>query len=422
MVSKKIISLIILLFLSLIISIFLVAVNFNMVKNRYYEIEPNLDNYSAGEILSLSFEKAKNSLLRGDYDDYLVKTQVIGSKIKILESRATLSGAFYHSDEFLSSLDKLKAQYLILKDLNLKLVKKDIGPSVVINFMDDMDYNIIELLEVIYKIQIANFNEVKDIINSNSKKAEWFSILSLFFGFLIIFISFCDVFYVRDLLRKKNLFISSIYHELASSTQAIVMSVDILRCEDSNGEVKEEVDRIDYHANKIIEQTKEVYDYSKIELGVAKVNCSSFLLSEVLSDINESFSARNGNVLRIISSVSNHRIVSDRYKLYRIVMNLIDNSNKYTNNGRITLNVKMNKGKLLVRVKDNGVGFNANEINRLYKAFNQGAEKMTRQGLGLGLTIVQSYVRIMGGRIRVKSKVGMGASFLIIIPVLLAKE
>ncbi|WP_312242638.1 HAMP domain-containing sensor histidine kinase [Pantoea sp.] len=420
--SKKITIILLVLLLSLIVSVSLVAVNFNMVKGRYHEIEPNLDNYSAGEILSLSFEKARTALLLGDYDDYLIKTKVIGSKIKILESRATLSDTFYHSEEFLKDLDKLKVQYNRLKELNLKLMDNHLESSVILGFMDLMDSTIIELLEVIYKIQISNFNEVKDIIDSNLKKAEWFSFLSLFLGFLMIFVVLCDVFYLRDLLRKKNLFISSIYHELASSAQTIVMSADIVESEIQQDELRDEVKRISHHTDKIIEQTKEIFDYSKIELGVARIHLSYFNLYDLYKDIFLSFSAKNGNVLKVQFPSGNIEIISDKYKLYRIVINLLDNANKYTVKGRIFVNFKIHNHNLVLRIRDTGEGFDIKALKGLYKAFNQGSEKMTRQGLGLGLTIVKSYVKLLRGKVRVDSRVGYGSKFLIIIPVTLTKE
>ena len=75
-----------------------------------------------------------------------------------------------------------------------------------------------------------------------------------------------------------------------------------------------------------------------------------------------------------------------------------------------------------MRVKDTGIGFNVKNLDRLYKAFNQGVERETRQGLGLGLTIIKNYVTTMKGTIKAKSVEGVGSSFLIRIPVKLIKE
>ncbi|RZA46859.1 ATP-binding protein, partial [Serratia marcescens] len=77
---------------------------------------------------------------------------------------------------------------------------------------------------------------------------------------------------------------------------------------------------------------------------------------------------------------------------------------------------------LYLRLNDTGIGFNVVNLDRLYKAFYQGVERETRQGLGLGLTIIKNYVTTMKGAIRAKSVEGVGSSFLIRIPVKLIKE
>ncbi|WP_431712467.1 ATP-binding protein [Serratia marcescens] len=102
--------------------------------------------------------------------------------------------------------------------------------------------------------------------------------------------------------------------------------------------------------------------------------------------------------------------------------NLLSNADKFTHHGAIALNVKVCHGNLYLRVKDTGIGFNVDNLDRLYKAFNQGVERETRQGLGLGLTIIKNYVTTMKGTIKVKSVEGGGSSFLIRIPVKLIKE
>lgn len=420
--SKKMMLIFILLLSSFFISIFFVAVSFSKIKYRYSEIEPNLDNYSAGEILSLSFEKAKVSLLRGDVIGYRIKINIFLSKIKIMENRFTLSDFFYHSPSFLSNMAKLKKQYDELKKLNDKLFNQEVDSSVIINYMDEMDITIIELLEVIYQKQINNFNEVKEIINGNFAKAQWFSITSMFLVFFIFFLAVKNAIYLRDLLRKKNLFISSIYHELASSTQTIVISADIIENEIMQDDLKVEAKRISRHTNKIIEQTREIFDYSKIELGVASVNISSFILFDMFRDVIEYFSEVNNNQFIVKSHNKSVTLQSDKYKIYRVVMNLVDNSNKNTFGGFVYLNYRVYKGNLLLRVRDTGSGFDLKDINSLYQAFNQGAENRTKQGLGLGLTIIKSYVKILGGKIKVKAEVGIGSSFLVLIPVVLVEK
>ncbi|WP_411750609.1 sensor histidine kinase [Serratia marcescens] len=187
-------------------------------------------------------------------------------------------------------------------------------------------------------------------------------------------------------------------------------------------ELKKEARLISYHGNKIAEQTREVMDYSRLEMGEVKINISTFRLNEVVDDAVTGIGAGRGNRLVIHHSSYAGLIGSDKYKLYRILANLLSNADKFTHHGAIALNVKVCHGNLYLRVKDTGIGFNVDNLDRLYKAFNQGVERETRQGLGLGLTIIKNYVTTMKGTIKVKSVEGVGSSFLIRIPVKLIKE
>ena len=185
-------------------------------------------------------------------------------------------------------------------------------------------------------------------------------------------------------------------------------------------ELKKEARLISYHGNKIAEQTREVMDYSRFEMGEVNVNISTFRLHEVVDDAMTSISAGRGNRIVVRRSSYVGLICSDKYKLYRILANLLSNADKFTHHGAIILNVKVCHGNLYLWVKDNGIGFNVNNLERLYKAFNQGVERETRQGLGL--TIIKNYVTTLKGAIRVKSTEGVGSSFFIRIPVKIIKE
>ncbi|MGP0920929.1 sensor histidine kinase, partial [Serratia sp. CY81166] len=231
-----------------------------------------------------------------------------------------------------------------------------------------------------------------------------------------------NAFSLKEIIKNKNIFISSIYHEIAGSTQAIVIAADIMEHELAQEELKKEARLISYHGNKIAEQTREVMDYSRFEMGEVNVNISTFRLHEVVDDAMTSISAGRGNRIVVRRSSYVGLICSDKYKLYRILANLLSNADKFTHHGAIILNVKVCHGNLYLWVKDNGIGFNVNNLERLYKAFNQGVERETRQGLGLGLTIIKNYVTTLKGAIRVKSTEGVGSSFFIRIPVKLIKE
>lgn len=123
--SKKLIGTLATLVAALLLLILLIAVNFGSVKERYKQIEPNLDNYSVAEILFLSFERTKTALLQGEednYDSFMLKKKIFASKIAILESRSTLSDSFYYDEEFIKTVAVLKRQYAELDQLSVELL------------------------------------------------------------------------------------------------------------------------------------------------------------------------------------------------------------------------------------------------------------------------------------------------------------
>ncbi|HGE6721994.1 TPA: sensor histidine kinase [Serratia marcescens] len=423
--SKKLIGTLIALVAIFSLLILLIAINFGGVKERYKQIEPNLDNYSVAEILFLAFERTKTALLlseNDDYDAFLIKKKIFYSKIQILESRSTFSDSFYYDDEFIKNVALLKQQYRTLGDLSVGLLAGRKSKADILAYMDDIEGTLVDIQEIIYRIQIKNFTEVKGIIQDNSRKAEMFAVLSLILVFLMMFLVVRNAFSLKEIIKNKNIFISSIYHEIAGSTQAIVIAADIMEHELAQEELKKEARLISYHGNKIAEQTREVMDYSRFEMGEVNVNISTFRLHEVVDDAMTSISAGRGNRIVVRRSSYVGLICSDKYKIYRILANLLSNADKFTHHGAIILNVKVCHGNLYLWVKDNGIGFNVNNLERLYKAFNQGVERETRQGLGLGLTIIKNYVTTLKGAIRVKSTEGVGSSFFIRIPVKLIKE
>ncbi len=252
--SKKLIGTLIALVAIFSLLILLIAINFGGVKERYKQIEPNLDNYSVAEILFLAFERTKTALLlseNNDYDAFLIKKKIFYSKIQILESRSTFSDSFYYDDEFIKNVALLKQQYRTLDDLSAGLLVGQKNKADILSYMDDIEGTLVDIQEIIYRIQIKNFTEVKGIIQDNSSKAEMFALFSLMLVFLMMFLVLRNAFSLKEIIKNKNIFISSIYHEIAGSTQAIVIAADIMEHELAQEELKKEARLISYHGNKI---------------------------------------------------------------------------------------------------------------------------------------------------------------------------
>ena len=124
-------------------------------------------------------------------------------------------------------------------------------------------------------------------------------------------------------------------------------------------------------------------DYSRLEMGEVKINISTFRLNEVVDDAVTGIGAGRGNRLVIHRSSYAGLIGSDKYKLYRILANLLSNADKFTHRGVVTLNVKLCHGNLYLRVKDTGIGFNVdNPIGYIRRSIRGG--KGNAAGVGAG--------------------------------------
>lgn len=415
---KRSLPYILILTLSFFISIFITIDKFNDIKYQYSKIEPNLDNYSAAEIMLVSFQRLKINLLEeGVGREFVINKKIFDSKIKILENRSVLGTSFSYSDDFISLLNSIRYESIALDKLyyankDCKRLEKKL-----IKHINSMQGLILDLQEKIYLIQIKNFNKSKQIIKDNSYNAQLYSIFCIILFFMFIAFFWIHIKKLRKTLSAKNLFISAIYHELSSSIQKIQISSEILIEKNDITSAKKYINRIKLHSDKIFYQTKEILEYSKIEIGNVGLIKSRFKLIDLLGDLLLSFEGINNNQLIIKSTSTGKMIKSDKPKLYSIIKNLVDNADKNTQNGVIRLVLKLIDNKLYIYVKDNGCGFDIKNLKYLYRPFNQGAEKSTKQGLGLGLTIIKNYVKTFGGTIRVKSRPNVGSSFLIRIHV-----
>lgn len=403
------------------------------IKNKFYEIEPNLDNYSAAEILFLSYERFINSLLKYDIDninsknDIQIKKSLLDSKIEIIKNKTKFSSIFFAEEDLIHIIESINKKSLEIDDYLDKLFQGDINKNDLISNIKGLEIMLKDFQELAYKIQIDNFNKSYSIISSNLNKAEIY--LILFFTSIFIFMIFIHyhivilkkgIFERNKVIKDKNIFISTIYHEISSPLQSIIMAVDLF---DDNLDKKvsnELLQSIKKLTNKIYFQTKEVFEYSKYEIGVVSLNYELFNLNEIVKDLEDNFQTKNTNklVININNDINDKNINSDKNKLQKIINNLVDNANKNTINGIISISVKVIKNILYIRIKDNGKGFSEQDAEWFFIPFNQGGEKKSKQGLGLGLTIVKLNIDLLKGKIKVKSKIGKGTSFMMCFPLI----
>lgn len=122
------------------------------------------------------------------------------------------------------------------------------------------------------------------------------------------------------------------------------------------------------------------------------------------------------------SAYSQNIIINVEKNIIATIHNIIDNENKIHIHHQLKYGLEWLSHIYFLRVSDTGCGFDTKKLNLLFQPFNQGIESETRQGLGLGLSIVKSYLKAMKGSISARSKINEGSTFMVRVPMIVIKK
>jgi CheY-like chemotaxis protein/anti-sigma regulatory factor (Ser/Thr protein kinase) len=162
-----------------------------------------------------------------------------------------------------------------------------------------------------------------------------------------------------------------------------------------------------------------ILDISKLEAGSVKPRPAPFPIARVLDRLRSAFSeeaARRGLELRIRRCSGT--VETDEVLLYRILVNLAHNALRYTERGGVLVGCRRRADGLCIEVWDTGIGIPADKFEEIFREFHQlgNPQRDREQGVGLGLAIVERTARVLGSPIRVRSRLGRGSVFSIIVP------
>jgi len=226
--------------------------------------------------------------------------------------------------------------------------------------------------------------------------------------------------------KAKSEFLANMSHELRTPLNVIIGYSQLMQRETSlTRDQRDYLGTIGNSGEHLLALINDVLDISKIEAKKVTLNMDTFDLHALINDLKVMFiSSMEAKRLTFevigIDTVPRY-VISDRSKLRQVLVNLLDNAIKFTQNGGITLRVAiLNDGScpddkhcgLCFEVRDTGAGIAADEQAKLFSYFEQTASgRRTESGSGLGLAISRDYVRMMGGDITVTSKEGEGSIF-----------
>ncbi len=230
--------------------------------------------------------------------------------------------------------------------------------------------------------------------------------------------------------RAKSQFLANMSHELRTPLNAILGFSGLLQQDTGLTEDQHQnVDIINRSGEHLLILINNVLEIAKIESGKLQLDVAPFDLGHLVWDVHEMMRLRaEQKGLQLVLDQSSdfpRYIKGDEARLRQILVNLVGNAVKFTQQGTVTirLSVKDNaRHHLLIEVEDTGPGISPQDQERLFQPFVQLAEGVTQQGTGLGLSIARQFAHLMEGDIVLESRLGKGSLFRVNLPLTLTSE
>jgi signal transduction histidine kinase len=226
----------------------------------------------------------------------------------------------------------------------------------------------------------------------------------------------------------KSRFLANMSHELRTPMNAIIGYTDLLLDEDPNltiDQARPDLDKMAAAGRHLLSLIDDVLDLSKIEAGKMTISLETFdgpeLMREAIATA-QPLAARNRNTLELKLGPRLGMIRADQTKVRQVLLNLLSNACKFTENGTIIVDADVDRidrfDWLVFRVCDTGIGMSPDQMTHLFEHFRQADASTTRKygGTGLGLAISRTFCRMMGGDITLKSELGKGTTFRVELP------
>lgn len=231
----------------------------------------------------------------------------------------------------------------------------------------------------------------------------------------------------------KSLFLTNMSHQIRTPLNAIIGFSQLALKENVDEHAKEYFNDINNSGNALLIIISDILHISEIELGKQELKCSDYSTSVLFREIETmvSIQAKKKNLELSMDIMADFpaKLNGDRDKIREILINILNNSVKYTNEGKITFKAEyaMNDDKnitLTFKITDTGIGITKEDQAHIFDKFHRVDAKLnsSTEGTGLGLSITKGFVELMKGQISVESEYGKGSTFTVVIPQTIAEN
>jgi len=237
----------------------------------------------------------------------------------------------------------------------------------------------------------------------------------------------------ENAMKSKQQFLSNMSHEIRTPMNAIIGFTKVVLKTDLSASQKEYLTAIKISGDALIVLINDILDLAKVDAGKMTFEQTLFNMALSLSAMLHLFDVKiqEKNIEFVIEYDENipEVLVGDQVRLHQIILNLVSNAIKFTTEGKITVSVRLlseDEAKVCIEfsVTDTGIGIAENKISTIFENFQQATSGTSRLfgGTGLGLAIVKQLTESQGGKVSVKSKIGEGSTFSVILSFLKTKD
>ncbi|HET7361425.1 MAG TPA: ATP-binding protein, partial [Salinimicrobium sp.] len=296
------------------------------------------------------------------------------------------------------------------------------------------------------RISLRQVTASQDMVKKTSQTIAILAAISLLVIFVFLFLVIKDVTqsqryrtelenakqYAERILKSKEQFMATVTHDLRSPLNTVVGYTNLLEKSELSRSQSHYLNHLKKSSDFILRLVNDLLDLSKLEAGRMLVEKLPFNPKNLIEDTVEntiSITKPEGVAVAIdISEELDRHVISDPFRIKQILMNLVVNACKFTEEGKITITSFLEKkGEdifMTVEVKDTGIGISEDKKEAVFEEFSQENSSIEKRfgGSGLGLAITKKLVDLLNGTISLESELGEGSKFTLCVPIVLAKE
>jgi GAF domain-containing protein/sensor histidine kinase YesM len=230
--------------------------------------------------------------------------------------------------------------------------------------------------------------------------------------------------------QHKSQFLANMSHELRTPLNAILGYTELI-LDDIYGaapaKMREVLERVQTNGKHLLGLINDVLDLSKIEAGQLTLALADYSIKDLVQGVYvavEPLATSKGLALKLDVAAGLPPARGDERRLSQVILNLVGNAIKFTDQGEVTISARASGGTLTVAVRDTGPGIAESDQAKIFEEFQQADNSSTRKkgGTGLGLAISRRIVAMHGGRLWVESRLGLGSTFLFTLPVTVERQ